>query len=103
MDQHLRFQGAHVEVLTPAGKLTEALLLLNDEEEISYREFVLRQIERCLQDAELLAENILELELLKTSMEGKARESILVSLWELRKKLVDTQRDLERLTSLSFS
>jgi hypothetical protein len=103
MGEHLLFREARVEVLSPAGKLTEALLLLNDEEEISYREFVLRQIERCLQDAELLAENILELELLKTSMEGKARESTLVSLRELREKLVDTQRDLERLTSLSFS
>jgi hypothetical protein len=103
MVEHLRFREAQVEALSPAGKLTEALLLLNDEEEISYRDFVLRLIERCLQDAELVAENILELERLKASAQEEERESILVSLRELREKLGLTQRDLERLTSLSFS
>jgi hypothetical protein len=41
MFQHLRYKGARVEPHSPAGEHTKNLLMLNDEESLQYREFVL--------------------------------------------------------------
>jgi hypothetical protein len=41
MFQHLRYKGASVEPHSQAGEHTKNLLMLNDEESLQYREFVL--------------------------------------------------------------
>ena len=44
MFQHLRYNGANVETRSSAGKHAEKILMLNDEDSVKYREFVLDAI-----------------------------------------------------------
>ena len=41
MFQHLKYNGANVETRSPTGKHADKILMLNDEDSIKYREFVL--------------------------------------------------------------
>jgi hypothetical protein len=41
MFQHLRYNGANVETRSSAGKHADKILMLNDEDSVKYREFVL--------------------------------------------------------------
>ena len=44
MFEHLRYRATRVEPRSPAGELTERVLMLNDEVSVQYREFVLEVI-----------------------------------------------------------
>jgi len=45
MFEHLRYHSARVEPRGPAGDQAEKILMLNDEESVNYREFILGLIE----------------------------------------------------------
>jgi len=64
MFQHLKYNGANVETRSLAGKHADKILMLNDEDTIKYREFVLdgihmaedqkREAQRALADLEAM-------------------------------------------------
>ena len=98
MADHLTYRGARVEARTPAGRLAVDVLLLDDEDDVRYREFVLRSIERCLVQAEAILGTIVELRRLLSKAAEPERREMQRDLDSLGVDLAAIQDDLERLT-----
>lgn len=99
MSEHLLYRGALVEAETLAGELAVELLLLNDEEAVLYRGFVLRSIESCLTKAAVVSELLLALSLRRLqASHGAEREDIQRDIAGLRITLSQVAEDFERLT-----
>lgn len=100
MAEHLTFDGTRVEAKTGAGQIALELLRLNDPEDIRYRDFLLRSIERCLSDAECMVETLSKLESLLPKARGPELEALQHELALARADFIQVQDDLERLTGL---
>lgn len=97
MAEHLVYRGGRVEPRTTAGQLACEILSLNDPEDILYREFLLRSIERCLSATKTILE---ELEKSDACLSGEAadRERWQARCASLKGQLALHRMDLERLT-----
>jgi hypothetical protein len=98
MSDHLRFEGTRVEALSSAGQLAEEILLLNEERDILYREFLLRTIERCLGELEIALQQLSKLDEFLLNVEATDRDALLSHRWALLERIATTENDLERLT-----
>jgi len=102
MSEHLRYHGARVEATSPAGELAITLLMLNDDEAVGYREFLLRSIERCLSQAAATSEFLLTLGPRLNQTEGAAREALQQEISKHKSELADVAHDYERLTGMTL-
>ena len=102
MSEHLRYHGARVEAESRAGELAIALLMLNDEDAVGYREFLLRSIERCLFQAAAISEFLLALGPRLNQTEGAAREALQQKISKHKSDLSDVAHDYERLTGMTL-
>ena len=98
MAEHLSFDGTWVEPKTNAGRIAVALLRLNEPEDLRYRDFVLRSIERCLSDADRILVTLSKLESCRSSARGPELEGIQREIAFAKASLRHIQDDLERLT-----
>jgi hypothetical protein len=99
MSEHLQYTGASVLPASRAGELAIDLLLLNDESVIGYREFILRSIERCLAEEQMILATLLDLEARLTEAQGAQLAGISLDIAGLKADLVAVRTDLERLTT----
>ena len=98
MSRHLRFERARVEPRTPAGRFTVEALALNDPEDVQYREFLLRSIERCQRQERAVVDLLDNLEDRLSGASGKERDSMIAERVVLEAELASLRSDLERLT-----
>jgi hypothetical protein len=81
-----------------AGEIAVDLLMLNDEEDVRYREFVLRSIERCLSEAAVKSELLLALTPRLLESQGIENEQMYIEISRLKADLSRIAEDFERLT-----
>jgi hypothetical protein len=98
MNEHLLYRGTQVVPMTPAGELAVELLMLNHEEAVLYRGFVLRSIESCLVKAAAISELLLTLRHRLLQAPSTEREEIQRDIRGLKTTLSQVADDLERLT-----
>ncbi len=98
MNEHLAYRGVQVEPRSRAGQLATEILMLNDEMAISYRAFVLRSIERCLAQAAVIAETLLELGSRLSTASGTGLEDLQRDLTQLKTDIARVAEDYELLT-----
>lgn len=97
MAQHLIYRGGRVEPKSPAGQLACEILSLNHPENILYREFLLRAIERCLSATKKILAMIEKIQA-RLDGEGSDKEKWLAKRSRLEHQLALHHMDLERLT-----
>jgi len=98
MSEHLRYRGARVQAISRAGEIAVELLMLNDEEDVRYREFVRRSIERCLSEAAIKSELLLALTPRLLESQGTENEQMRIEISRLKADLSRIAEDFERLT-----
>ncbi len=102
MSDHLRFEGTRVEALSSAGQFTEEILLLNDERDILYREFLLRSIERCLEELTDALRTLRNLDKCLRRAEATDRDEMLSRRRVLLERISATREDVERLAGVQL-
>lgn len=98
MAEHLRFEGSRVEPLTATGRFAIELLQLNDPVEIQARDFVLRLIDRCLREWDILQSLLAQVEARITASQDLERRWLLADRSALQVEVQGLRDDLERLT-----
>jgi HNH endonuclease len=102
MSQHLQFRGCRVEPLSRAGELAVEMLMLNAEEILHYREFVVRSIKRCLERAGVISQTIIAVNAKLGEVEGPRGEELRLVLNSLQADLAMVAADYERLAGVSL-
>jgi hypothetical protein len=98
MADHLSYRETQVVPRSTAGQLAIEILLLNDNVDMAYRAFVLRQIEQCLWVAKriLITREFLENRI--SQAQGPVREQLLRDYRLLEHRFARIHEDLERLS-----
>jgi hypothetical protein len=99
MFDHLRYRSARIETRSPAGRLTERTLMLNDDESVSYREFMLRTIVTLEEKQRRLQETIKKIDQLRT-MHPDRNDELAIEKESTLTHLAKLQADLRRLTGV---
>lgn len=97
MFDHLRYRSAYVDPRSAAGRLTEQTLMLNDEESVSYREFVLRTIAALAEKQRRLLQTISKIDQL-CAMHPEQADELAEEKAITETNLAKLQEDLRRLT-----
>ncbi len=102
MFDHLRYRSAYVDPRSAAGRLTERTLMLNDEESVSYREFVLRTIATLEEKQRRLHETIRKIDQL-CAMHPERVDELAEEKAIIETDLTKLREDLRRLTGVRIS
>lgn len=97
MFDHLRYRGVRVETRTPAGALAERVLILNDEDSVGYREFVLGVIAALEGKKRRLQETLQSIDRLLTAHPEQVTQ-LTAERESVAKDLATLQRHLYRVT-----
>jgi 5-methylcytosine-specific restriction endonuclease McrA len=95
MADHLSYRGGRVEPASPTGSFALELLQLNTEEDVTFRERMLRVVERCWQTLEEILHALESLEPLVKTAAGEERDRILHDRERLLARLNLHKSDLE--------
>jgi hypothetical protein len=98
MADHLAYRGVTVEARSRTGQLAIDVLLLNDSKSEVYRRWMLRSIERCLWEAELILRTLADLSRISEERGPAASEELLHDRSLLEARFAGIQEDLERLS-----
>ncbi|HSK81259.1 MAG TPA: HNH endonuclease [Thermoanaerobaculia bacterium] len=98
MAEHLRFERTRVSALTAAGLVTLEFLLLNQPDDVEYRDFLLRAIEHCLRFRRAVVQSLFDLDARLREAGATELHGLLADRALLVSDLESVDRDLERLT-----
>ena len=102
MFDHLRYRSAYVDPRSAAGRLTERTLMLNDEESVLYREFVLRTSATLEEKQRRLRETIRNIDQL-CAMHPERVDELAEEKAIIETDLTKLREDLRRLTGVRIS
>jgi hypothetical protein len=97
MFDHLRYRSAYVHARSAAGRFTERVLMLNDKESLSYREFVLSTIVTLEEKQRRLHETIRRIDQL-CAMNPERADELTEEKAISETQLMELQKALRRLT-----